>query len=117
MSGLEHSLQMGRIALGQRQLFGKRSERDSPGNHAFFSGHLEQPIKPSGNGVGEGEVVDRGERDGMSRGNVGANYGTDGDAGIARFRGSENRKQSELFALGQPAPRDGDGREYGKASF
>ncbi len=80
---------MGRVALGQRELFGKRSERHSPGNYAFFSGHLEQTIEAPGNGVGEGEVVDRRESDRVPCLNVGTDNGTDGDAGIAGFRGSE----------------------------
>src|SRR3954463_13170046 len=107
MSGLEHSLQMGRVALSQRQLLGERSERYSPGYHAFFSRNLEEAVEPSGNGVGQRQVVHRGQRDSVSRGNVGANDGADGDSGIAGLGSRQNRKESELFTLGHSSPGNG----------
>jgi len=53
MGGLEHSLQMRRISLGQRELVGKRGKGYSPGHHPFFSRDFEQAVKSSGYGIGQ----------------------------------------------------------------
>ena len=53
MSRLEHSLQMGWIALRKWQLLGERCQGHSPSDHTFFSRDFEQSVESSSNGIGK----------------------------------------------------------------
>ena len=117
MSGLEHSLQVRRISLSERQLLGEGCEWYSPGHHSFFAGDFEKSVEPAGDWVGEGEIVDSGKRDSVTRGNVRTDKRSNRDVGVTGLRCRQDGKQRELLAFGQPAPRDGDRGEYGEASF
>jgi hypothetical protein len=79
---LEHSLQVGRVSLGQRKLFSKQRKRDSPGNHSFFSRDFEQSVKSARDRIGEGEIVHDRESDRMTSGDVRANQGSDRHSGV-----------------------------------
>ena len=44
---LQHALEVGRIALGQRELNRQFLEANAPGEASFGAGDLEQAIEPS----------------------------------------------------------------------
>ena len=48
--GVEHALQVGRVALHERHLLGEPLERNPPGDASLLARDLEQAIEPARDG-------------------------------------------------------------------
>ena len=114
MGGLQHPLQVRRIALGQGELLGEAFQRYLPRAPRIDARHLEDSVQAPGHGGRQLLVPCRGERDGEARCQVRADLRRQGDVCVARFVVGERAEQRQLVAVGEASPINGNRRQHGE---